>query len=119
MTKRVKKLEKHTPPTITVANGFCTSAPTSVDMVMGNNPIISVKTVMTTGLSRVVAASTIVSLVSFPFCRNSLIKDTITVPFNTHSPKSEINPTPAEILRGMSLKNNATIPPVAAKGTVT
>ncbi len=42
-----------------------------------------------------------------------MINDTITVPFNTHSPKSEINPTPAEILRGIPLKESATIPHVA------
>ncbi len=38
------------------------------------------------------------------------------MPFNTATPKSAMNPTPAEILKGIPLNERAKIPPTADKG---
>ena len=45
------------------------------------------------------------------------MNDSITSPFNTAIPERAINPTAAEIERGMSLNHKANTPPVSAKGT--
>ncbi len=49
------------------------------------------------------------------FCKwlNSAIN---TIPFNTATPNNAIKPTPAEILNGIPLINNANTPPIADKG---
>ncbi|MNS67730.1 hypothetical protein D3C86_393410 [compost metagenome] len=44
---------------------------------------------------------------------NSDIK---TIPFKTATPKSAINPTPAEILKGISRITSANTPPIADNG---
>ena len=38
------------------------------------------------------------------------------MPFKTATPKRAINPTPAEILKGIPLNNNANTPPMALMG---
>ena len=38
------------------------------------------------------------------------------MPFNTATPKRAINPTPAEILNGISLNQSNKIPPTADNG---
>ncbi|MOA22656.1 hypothetical protein D3C78_1432300 [compost metagenome] len=40
-----------------------------------------------------------------------------TIPFNTATPNKAMKPTPADILKGMPLSNNAITPPMADKGT--
>ena len=39
-----------------------------------------------------------------------------TIPFNTATPNKAINPTPAEILKGIPRKYKAQMPPMADKG---
>ena len=52
----------------------------------------------------------------FDSIANLFISVNNTIPFNTATPNNAINPTPAEILNGMPLNHNATIPPMAEKG---
>ena len=105
------------PPITTVANGRWTSAPELVLNAMGRNPNDATAAVINTGLSLVVVPfktkSRISNWVSFFNLLNSLIN---TMPFKTATPKSAINPIPAEMLKGMSRIHNNKIPPMAESG---
>ena len=102
----------------TVAKGRCTSAPAEAETAIGKKPKISVEAVKNIGRNRRTAPFLMrSSIVSSPFCFSSLKLLINTKPFKTATPNKTIKPTPAEILKGISLKYKAKIPPTAAKGT--
>ena len=51
-----------------------------------------------------------------PSAFNLLNSDTNKIPFKTATPNKAIKPTPAEILKGISLAHKAKIPPMADNG---
>jgi len=102
----------------TVAKGRCTSAPPEVEIAIGIKPIIVVIAVNKMGRKRSCVASYIRFFKSvIPLSFNSLNLFMSMSPFNTATPKSTINPTPAEILKGIPRINKTKTPPMVAKGT--
>ena len=55
-------------------------------------------------------------MVKFVSFANLFISVNNTIPFNTATPNKAIKPTPAEILKGMSLNQSANTPPMAENG---
>ena len=116
-TTKVNIVAVISPPITTVASGLCTSAPTLVEIAIGRNPSAAAEAVSKTALKRSFDPCIISSSESsIPSCFNSLKCSINTIPLRTAIPKRAIKPTPAEILNGMSLTNNRSIPPTAAKG---
>jgi len=101
----VKAVDDNRPPITTVAKGLCTSAPAEVEMAIGKKPSAAAEAVNNTGRKRLEAAFLITSfrssLPDFNIELNSSIR---TIPFSTAIPNKAINPTPAEILNGISLR---------------
>ena len=105
------------PPITTVAKGFCTSAPAPVDNAIGINPKAATEAVINTGRKRIFVPSNTLWKISFiPFFSSWLNVLINTIPFNTATPNKAIKPTPAEILNGIPLSNNANTPPIALMG---
>ena len=52
----------------------------------------------------------------YPIFFKELNSEIKTIPFKTATPKSAMNPTPAEILNGMPLIHKAKTPPIAENG---
>ena len=116
-TINVNKVAVINPPITTVANGFWTSAPALLLIAIGRNPREATAAVNITGLNLTLVPSFILSYtLSIPCFLSSLKYPINTIPFNTATPKRAINPTPAEILNGISRNHNATIPPMADNG---
>ena len=116
-TNSVKIVDDIIPPMTTVASGRCTSEPIPVLSAIGTKPSDATSAVVNTGRSLVSAPSIMAVSNATPSRRSSLIKDTITKPFNIAMPDNAIKPTAAEIEKGISRINKAKIPPVNAKGT--
>ena len=70
-------------------------------------------TIIITGRKRVIAPSTMANIKSWFSSSRRRIKDSIISPFNTATPDSAINPTPAEIDSGMPRNQSASTPPIA------
>ena len=105
------------PPITTVAKGFCTSPPAPVLMAMGIKPKAGTKAVINTALNfDLVACITIRIESCHPSAFNLLNSETNKMPFKTATPNKAINPTPADILNGISLAHKAKIPPIADNG---
>ena len=104
MTSDVRRVEVMSPPMTTVASGRCISAPSLVDRAIGRNPRLATMAVMRTGLSRVMAVSKLILASGTPDSRKFSAALTQTSPLSTATPNSAMNPTPAEILKGMDLK---------------
>ncbi len=104
------------PPITTVANGLCTSAPMPVFSAMGTNPRLATNAVINTGRKRIRAPSTMLFTNSPVSSKRCLMNDSITNPFNTAIPDSAINPTDADMDKGISLNQRDITPPVNAKG---
>jgi hypothetical protein len=117
ITSDVSKVEVMRPPMTTVANGRCISAPSPEDNAIGRKPKLATKAVIKTGRNRTNAVSWHTAANGIPLLRRLSAALTQTNPFSTATPKRAIKPTPAEILKGISLKYNAMIPPDAAIGT--
>ena len=83
---------------------------------MGIKPKDATKAVIRTGRNRRIAPCH-VALCTSNCSRSSLIKLSITRPFNTATPDSAMNPTPADIDSGISRSQSATKPPDNANGT--
>ena len=115
-TTSVSKVAEINPPTTTVASGFCTSAPAEPETAIGKNPKAAADAVSKTGLSRSLAPIRINSLMSLNLVSIDLKCSIITMPFSTAIPKSAMNPTPAEILNGISLAQSKSTPPIAESG---
>ena len=100
-----------------MAKGRCTSAPDEAEIAIGKKPSTSVNAVSIIGRTRRLVPFKI-RLVRFfsPSSFNSFKPLIITNPFKTATPKSTINPTPAEILNGISRNQSAKIPPMVAIG---
>ena len=116
-TTSVSRVEEMMPPMTTVARGRCTSLPVPTLIAMGTNPSPATRAVVSTGRSRVMAPSITASSSALPPVRNDRIKLTITRPFSTATPESAMNPTPADMDKGMSRSHRAATPPVKASGT--
>ena len=115
-TIRVKNKEEISPPIITVAKGFCTSAPEPVERAIGKKPKDATRAVIRTGLNLVAVPVLMVSLTD-KLCSLSLLKVVIkTSPFRIATPKSAIKPIMAGTLIYIPLIHKAIIPPTAAKG---
>ena len=116
-TINVNTVEVTKPPITTVANGFCTSAPAEVEIAIGKNPNAAAEAVSNTGRKR---SRVPISILRFKFvipsAFNSLKCSIKTIPFNTAIPKSAMNPTPAEILKGIPRSHKKKIPPTAENG---
>ena len=81
---------------------------------------MSVKAVSKIGRIRLRVPIRIRSLISVtPSSLSSLNPLIKTNPFKTATPKSTMKPTPAEILKGISLKINENMPPIIANGMAT
>ena len=104
------------PPITTVARGRCTSAPIPVARAMGTNPREATKAVISTGRSRVSDPCRMASSKGTSWSRNLLIKEMMTIPFNTATPDNAMNPTAAEIDNGIPRIHKEKTPPVKAKG---
>src|SRR5690606_39573331 len=116
-TNNVNAVAEINPPIITVAKGFCTSAPALVLNAIGKKPKLATDAVIKTGLSLVFAPSIILGIISFqPSFSNRLKVAINTIPFRTATPNKAINPTPADILNGMSRDKRANTPPMALIG---
>ena len=105
------------PPITTVASGFCTSAPEPVAIAIGTKPRLATSAVMTTGRRRIIAPSYAAFARSMPLSINDWIDVTMTRPFRTAIPDRAMNPTAAEIEKGIPLRNSARTPPTSASGT--
>ena len=116
-TKSVSRVDETIPPITTVASGRCTSEPSPTFSAIGTKPRLATRAVINTGLSRVNAPSRIASSSGRPAARNWLMKVSITSPLRTATPDSAMNPTPAEIEKGMPRSSSAAIPPESASGT--
>src|SRR5690606_37110995 len=116
-TNNVNAVAEINPPITTVAKGFCTSAPALVLNAIGKKPKLATDAVINTGLSLVFAPSIILGIMSFQPSFSNLLKVAIsTIPFKTATPNRAINPTPADILNGISRNNRANTPPMALIG---
>ncbi len=116
----VSSVAVKSPPITTVANGRCTSAPAEPETAIGRKPNMAANAVSKIGLTRseVPLRIRLFKLVT-PFAFKSLKRLISTKPFSTATPKSTMNPTPAEMEKGIPLTTNANIPPMVAKGTAT
>ena len=116
-TTKVRIVAVTKPPITTVASGRCTSAPALVEIAIGKKPSAAAEAVNKTARKRSFAPNTISSFLSFiPSFLSSLKCSINTIPLSTAIPKSAINPTPAEILKGISRTQSNNTPPTAAKG---
>ena len=116
-TNNVNAVAEINPPITTVANGFCTSAPALVLNAIGKKPKLATDAVINTGLSLVLAPSIILGTISFQPSFSSLLNVAIsTIPFRTATPNRAINPTPADMLNGISRNKRANTPPMALIG---
>ncbi len=105
------------PPITTVASGRCTSAPAEVEIAIGKNPSAAAEAVSNTGRILLVVPTTIISWIACIPCDFSSLKYSMrTIPLSTAIPNKAIKPTPAEILKGISLIYNNKTPPTADKG---
>ena len=90
------------PPMTTVARGRCTSAPMLVASAMGTNPNEATSAVISTGRSRLETA------LDYGFLYGQTLRPELTDKAHQHqavetaTPESAINPTPAEIVNGIS-----------------
>ncbi|MPM79153.1 hypothetical protein SDC9_126186 [bioreactor metagenome] len=100
-----------------MASGRCTSAPVPVAKAIGTNPKLATRAVIKTGRKRVSEPSVMASSSGLPSSRNLLMKEIITMPLSTATPDNAMNPTPAEMDKGMSRNHSAATPPVKASGT--
>ena len=116
-TTSVSNVDETMPPMTTVASGRCTSAPMPVLIAIGRKPRLATSAVMITGRSRRMAAVRTASSTGTPSSRSWRMVDTSTMSPRTATPDSATNPTPAEMLNGMSRSQRATIPPVKPSGT--
>ena len=116
-TSSVRSVLEIRPPITTVARGFCTSAPVPVARAMGTKPSEATSAVMRTGRSRVRHPRRIAASRGKPSRRNWLMNETMTSPLSTATPERAMNPTAAEIEKGRSRTQRATIPPVSPSGT--
>jgi len=113
----VSSVEVTSPPMTTVARGRCTSAPAEVEMAMGRKPRAAADAVITTGRSLSRVPLKIRSLMSvMPFLFSSLRCSIKTIPLRTAMPKRAMNPTPAEILKGIPRIQRRRILPTAERG---
>ncbi len=88
-----------------------------MDIAIGRKPKISVDAVSNIGLIlRNVPFLIMSTNFNLPSFFNSLKLLINTNPFNTATPNKTINPIPADILKGISLRYSENIPPTAAKG---
>ena len=110
-------VEVNKPPITTVASGRCTSAPAPVDIAIGKNPIAAAPAVSITGRSLSFVPCKINSrILIFPSCLSSFKCSISTIPLSTAIPKSAINPTPADTLKGIPLNQSSRTPPTVASG---
>jgi hypothetical protein len=70
-----KSRRESSPPTITIANGFCESLPIPVDIAAGNRPMHATSAVIIIGRSRNRDASYVAVTISFPSRRSLLMKE--------------------------------------------
>ena len=87
------------PPTTTTASGFCDSAPIFVEMAAGRRPSMAARAVITMGRTSFPVPCCKASVSSNPLARNPLKVDTSSSPFITATPRIEMNPTAAEMLK--------------------
>ena len=105
------------PPITTVAKGFCTSPPAPVLIAIGIKPKAGTRAVINTALNLDLVACITIRMESCqPSAFNLLNSDTNKIPFKTATPNKAIKPTPAEMLKGISLAHKAKIPPMADNG---
>ncbi len=116
-TSRVNTVLETNPPITTVASGLCTSAPVPEAIAIGTKPRDATKAVINTGLSLVIAPLRMASSIPTPSSRSLFMNVIITSPFRTATPESAMNPTAAEIEKGISLSHRPANPPVKARGT--
>ena len=113
----VSRVADTRPPMTTVASGRCTSAPAPWLMAIGRKPREATAAVIKTGRSRVsvpfMIKAVMVRLDSFFNRLNSVIS---TIPLSTATPKSAMNPTPADMLKGISRIHRESMPPIADSG---
>ena len=116
-TSRVSVVDDTMPPMTTVARGCCISAPVPVESAIGTKPNEATNAVINTGRNRVNAPIWIAWSSGSPSANNLLIKEIITIPFRVATPDRAINPTAADIERGIPLIHKKNNPPVKANGT--
>ena len=86
-------------------------------MAIGIKPKEATAAVIKMGLNLVLVAVAMMSkIVLLGSIANLFISVNNTIPFNTATPNKAIKPTPADILKGISLIHNANTPPIAEKG---
>ena len=114
----VNTVDDPRPPITTVANGRCTSDPAEVDNAIGKKPNAATSAVINTGRNRAAAPARIACSTSPVSSSNRLILLTITIPFNTATPNSAMNPIDADRFKFIPRSHNAATPPTSAKGTL-
>ncbi len=116
-TNNVSSVATSSPPITTVASGRCTSAPAPLLSAIGRKPSEATAAVMSTGRSLVlVPPRTTCFKFAIPSLRKRLNSEINTIPFNTATPNSAMNPTPALMLKGIPRIVKAIIPPMAESG---
>ena len=117
-TISVNTVAENSPPMTTVASGRCTSAPAELLMAMGRKPSMAAVAVSRMGRRRSRVPVMMRSRRSAtPSACNVLKRLISTRPLSTATPKSTMNPTPADMLNGMPRRANARMPPMVASGT--
>ena len=115
-TTKVSRVAEISPPTTTVAKGRWTSAPAEPESAIGKKPKAAAEAVRSTGRKRSAAPTVTSSRREENLEAMDLKCSIITMPLSTAMPKSAINPTPAEILNGISRSQSNTTPPMAENG---
>ncbi|MNE11684.1 hypothetical protein D3C80_1044520 [compost metagenome] len=117
-TNRVRNVAVMSPPITTVASGRCTSAPAPLLSAIGRKPKEATAAVINTGRKRlrVPVITNCRGSVMMPSFLIRLNSESNTIPFNTATPNRAINPTPADMLKGMPLRASAKTPPMADNG---
>ena len=105
------------PPTTTIASGFWAWEPIEVARAAGSRPRMAVSEVIATGRSLSSAPRVTASRTVAPEARIWLKYEIRRTPFCTATPKIEMNPTAAEMLKLVCVSFRAQIPPIAAGKT--
>ena len=77
----VRSVALISPPTITMASGFCVSEPIPVEIAAGSKPNMAINAVITTGRTRLIAPALMDWLSGMCLSRFCLITEMIMTPF--------------------------------------
>ena len=102
------------PPTITMANGFCESLPIPVDMAAGSRPKQATRAVIMMGRRRRTEASRVALKISLPSSRSLLMNEYRITLVCTATPINATKPSIDETLKLVCVMRNASSPPTGS-----